>query len=142
MPKYLKKTSLKVFLCHAHSDRAAVRVLWSRLKKDGVDAWLDREKLLAGQDWEHEIRKAILKSGAAIVCLSKRFNRQKGFRHEELKIALKKESLYPEEIFIIPIRLEACDVPVSLQHLHHVDLFEAGGYKKLMRALRKRLASI
>ena len=57
---------LKVFLCHAHSDAAAVRALYSRLKRAGVDAWLDKEKLLPGQgfdrlnlpDWELEIHKA------------------------------------------------------------------------------------
>jgi len=31
---------LKVFLCHAHADRDAVRTLYTRLTKDGVDAWL------------------------------------------------------------------------------------------------------
>ncbi|MBU4226520.1 MAG: toll/interleukin-1 receptor domain-containing protein [Chloroflexi bacterium] len=30
----------------------------TRLSKDGVDTWLDKEKLLPGQDWELEIRKA------------------------------------------------------------------------------------
>ena len=29
----------------------------ARLTKDGVDAWLDKEKLLPGQDWELEVRK-------------------------------------------------------------------------------------
>ena len=53
------KRSLKVFLCHAHADRDAVRGLYARLTKDGVDAWLDKEKLLPGQDWELEIRKAM-----------------------------------------------------------------------------------
>ena len=31
---------LKVFLCHAHADRDPVRTLYTRLTKDGVDAWL------------------------------------------------------------------------------------------------------
>jgi len=44
------KHPLKVFLCHAHSDRDAVHALYGRLTKDGVDAWLDKEKLLPGQD--------------------------------------------------------------------------------------------
>jgi hypothetical protein len=30
-----------------------------QLVKDGVDAWLDKEKLLLGQGWELEIRKAV-----------------------------------------------------------------------------------
>ncbi|MCB9112044.1 MAG: TIR domain-containing protein [Anaerolineales bacterium] len=46
------KRPLKVFLCHAHADRDAVRALYTRLTNDGVDAWLDKEKLLPGQDWE------------------------------------------------------------------------------------------
>ncbi len=58
---------LKVFLCHAHADRDLVpqgddmRALREaiRLTQDGVDAWLDKAKLLPGQDWELEIRKAV-----------------------------------------------------------------------------------
>ena len=53
------KRPLKVFLCHAHSDKNVVRNLYLRLTKDGVDAWLDKEKLLPGQDWELEIREAV-----------------------------------------------------------------------------------
>ncbi|MBI5933147.1 MAG: toll/interleukin-1 receptor domain-containing protein [Chloroflexi bacterium] len=55
------KRLLKVFLCHAHADRDRVRALRvaARLttpalaggaREDGVDAWLDKEKLLPGQD--------------------------------------------------------------------------------------------
>jgi len=62
-----EKHPLKVFpstgsghrLCHAHADRDVVRGLYARLTKDGVDAWLDKEKLLPGQDWELEIREAV-----------------------------------------------------------------------------------
>jgi len=134
----LKNWRLKVFLCHSHVDRAAVHALYARLKNDGVDAWLDREKLLAGQNWEHEIRKAILKSDVVIACLSRGFNKQNGFRHEEVKIALKKAGVIPrDETFIIPVRLEVCDMPESLCHLHRVDLFERGGYKRLIRALKR-----
>ena len=53
------KRPLKAFLCHAHADRDTVRGLYARPTKDGVDAWLDKEKLLLGQDWELEIRKAL-----------------------------------------------------------------------------------
>ena len=38
-----------------------MRGLYARLIEDGVDryAWLDKEKLLPGQDWELEIRKGV-----------------------------------------------------------------------------------
>jgi hypothetical protein len=40
------KRALKVFLCHTHSDKDAVKALYARLKREGVDccAWLDKEK--------------------------------------------------------------------------------------------------
>jgi len=136
------KKNLKVFLCHAHNDKAAVHKLYHSITKDGINAWLDTEKLRPGQDWEYEIRKAILKSDVVIICLSRAFNKQHGYRHEELKIALEKAHvLANNDIFIIPVRLEECDMPQSLHHLHRVDLFEDDGYKKLIRTLRKYVST-
>ena len=43
------KRPLKVFLCHAHADRDAVRTLYTRLTSVGVDAWLDKEKFVIGK---------------------------------------------------------------------------------------------
>jgi hypothetical protein len=132
------KRTLRVFLCYAHSDRETVRNLYNKIMEAGIHAWLDTEDLQPGQNWQHEIRKAILKSTVVIVCLSREFNKQHGYRHEELKLALEKKKLLDDEnIFIIPVRLEQCDMPESLRSLHRVDLFEKMGYQKLIRALQK-----
>ncbi len=137
-----EKRSLKVFLCHAHSDAIAVHALYNRLVKDGVDAWLDKEKLLPGQDWELEIRNAVREADVVVACLSKQFN-QAGFRQKEVRIALNEADMKPEgEIFIIPARLEECNVPQSLQRWHWVDLFEEDGYVRLINALRMRAEKI
>jgi hypothetical protein len=96
----------QVFLTYAHSDKKAVRQIYHRLLRNQIDTWLDEKELLPGQDWKHEIRQAILRSKIVIVCLSKQFNKQGGFRHEELQIALEKARSFPDgEIFIIPARL-------------------------------------
>ena len=132
------KRPLKVFLCHAHAGRDAVRALYNRLVKDGVDAWFDKEKLLPGQDWELEIRRAVREADVVVVCLSKQFN-QAGFRQKEVRLALDTAMEKPEgEIFIIPARLEECDNLESLRKWHWVDLFEDDGYEMLMRALKSR----
>jgi formylglycine-generating enzyme required for sulfatase activity len=136
------KRPLKVFLCHAHADRDPVCGLYSRLTQDGVDAWLDKEKLLPGQDWELEIRKAVREADVVVVCLSRQFN-QAGFRQKEVRLALDTAMEKPEgEIFIIPARLEECDNLESLRKWHWVDLFESNGYDMLMRALRARANNI
>jgi len=128
-----------VFLIHAHSDRDIVHKLYTRLNSDGIHVWLDAEQLQPGQDWQHEIRNAILKSDVIVVCLSRGFDKQQGYRHEELKLAFEKANFLPDdEVFIIPVRLEECDMPEPLRRLHRVDLFKAGGYKKLVQALREK----
>ena len=132
------KRPLKVFLCHAHADSGAVRALYIRLIKDGVDAWFDKEKLLPGQDWELEIHKAVRESDIVVVCLSKYFN-EAGFRQKEVRLALDTAMEKPEgDIFIVPARLEDCENLYSLRKWHWVNLFEEDGYEKLLRALHAR----
>ena len=133
---------LRVFLLHARQDEESVRRLYQRLLKEGVDIWLDQEKLLPGQDWGHEILKAIHRSDVVIACLSKQFNKQGGYRHEELRIALEKAASLPEgSTFLIPARLERCEMPESLRRWQRVDLFESGGYKNLIRVLKESIVT-
>ena len=139
-------TSLKpqkqVFLTYAHSDKKAVHNLYDYLTENHLRVWLDEKELLPGQNWQYEIRQAILRSDIVIVCLSRQFNKQGGFRHDELKIVLEKASSIPEgEIFIIPVRLEECRVLEPLSQWQYVDLFEKNGYKRLLQALRKNLVT-
>lgn len=138
----MNNRALKVFLCHAHEDREAVHALYIRLKREGVDAWLDKAKLLPGQDWKREIEKAVYDADVVVVCQSKQFNLE-GFRQKEVRWALDKAKEKPEgEIFIIPARLEECDSLESLGNWHWVDLFEDGGYEQLINALSFRAKRI
>ncbi|MEW6406352.1 MAG: toll/interleukin-1 receptor domain-containing protein [Chloroflexota bacterium] len=133
------RRSIRVFLCYSHVDMAAVRALYVRLMRDGIDAWLDKEKLLPGQDWEYEIRKVVREADLAIICLSKNFSRG-GFLQKEAGLVLDTAKEKPDgKIFVIPARLEECAVPESLRRWQWVDLFEDGGYAKLLRALRKHM---
>ena len=132
------KRQRQVFITYAHSDRNAVRKLYQRIMRCGVNVWLDEKKLTPGQNWKYEIRQAILTSDVVIICLSKQFNKQGGFRHQELEIALgKAKSLPDDEIFLIPVRLEKCDLPEPVRPWQCVNLFETDGYKKLLKTLRK-----
>jgi len=134
---------LKVFLCHASADKPAVRGLYKRLVADGVDAWLDAESLIPGQNWQVEIPKAIRESDVVIVCLSEKSINKEGYVQKEIKSALDVADEKPEgTIFIIPARLEECKTPDRLSMYHWVDLYEEDGYQKLMRALLLRADKI
>lgn len=138
-----KNRSIRVFLCHASSDKPKVRELYLRLVNDGVDAWLDKEKLIPGQNWQIEIPKAVRNSDVVLVCLSPQSANKEGFVQKEIKIALDAADEKPEgTIFIIPVRLEECNVPERISQFHWVDLFSENGYEWLLKALRLRANAV
>lgn len=112
---------LQVFLCHSSTDRSGVRALHDRLVADGMDPWLDEEALLPGQEWELEIKKAVRYSDIVIICLSEEAVNKTGYVQNEIRIALEVANQKPEgEIFIIPLRLEACEIPDRLSRWQRV----------------------
>ncbi|GAC1347732.1 MAG: hypothetical protein NVSMB27_13810 [Ktedonobacteraceae bacterium] len=130
---------LRVFLCHSSGDKTHVRNLCERLKAEGIEVWLDEKSLLAGQDWELEIRKTIRNIDVIIVCLTQNSITKVGFVQKEIRLALDAADAQPEgTIFLVPVRLEKCDLPERLKHLHAVNLFEKEGYELLLRALKSR----
>lgn len=134
-----EKRPLKVFLCHASGDKPPVRDLYKRLTMEGVDAWLDQEKLLPGQDWRLEIPKAVHEADVVVICLSKKSTTKEGYVQKEIKFALDIAEEKPEgTIFLIPARLEDCTVPDRLGRWQWVDLYEDNGYIKLLRSLKLR----
>jgi hypothetical protein len=130
---------LRVFLCHATFDKPIVRSLYHRLRADGIQPWFDEEDLLPGQEWRDEIPKAVRACDVVIVCLSRRSVTKVGYVQKEIKYALDVADEQPEgAIFIIPVKLEECEVPRRLSHWQWASLFVAGGYEHLLRALRAR----
>lgn len=131
---------LKVFLCHSKGDKSKVRKLYKRLIVDGFDAWLDDEKLMPGQDWDFEIQKAVRNADTVIVFLSKDSVTKEGYIQKEISFALDVASEKPEgTIFLIPARMEDCEVPHRLSKYQWVDLFSRKGYQKLIETLRMRM---
>ncbi|HCR70617.1 MAG TPA: hypothetical protein DIW23_04160 [Anaerolineae bacterium] len=136
----MENRKLKVFLCHSKDDKFKVRKLYKRLHNDGFDVWLDEVKLMGGQDWAFEIEKAVKGSDIVVVCLSMDSINKEGYIQKEIKFALDEADKKPEGTsFIIPTRLEVCDVPNRINRFQWVDLFERNGYSKLKEALKLRM---
>jgi len=134
--------SRRIFLSYAREDIAAVRDLHARLRSDGFRVWLDLEDVLPGQLWESAIYAAIQDSRACVIVLSSNAVTKTGYVQKEIRTALEMAELMPEgRVFIIPVRLAACDVPSRLKRWQWVDLYDDGGYERLKRSLRKHLAS-
>lgn len=134
---------LRVFLCHSSADKARVRELYRRLREDGIEPWLDEEDLLGGQEWREEIPKAVRRSDAVIVCCSEGSVKKTGYVQKEIRVALDVVDEQPEgSIFVIPLKLEECELPDRLKPWQAVNGANEEGYLRLMRALRARAAAL
>jgi TIR domain-containing protein len=138
-----RKRSLRVFLCHSSRDKPFVKELCRDLKAAGYKPWLGVDNLIPGQGWEDAIKKAVRESHVVIVCLSADAVTKAGFIQKEIKFALDVADEQPEgRIFIIPARLEDCEVPNRLSKWHWVNLFEPEGYHNLLSALVTRASDL
>jgi hypothetical protein len=127
---------LRVFLSYASEDLLTVRRLYERLRGHGVDPWLDERHILPGQDWHDRITQAIRDADVVIVCLSQSSLSKTGYVQREIATALDlAKERPPGSIYIIPARLDKCQVPNRLRFLQYVDLDSDSGYEKLMAAL-------
>lgn len=114
-----------------------MRRLYHDLKEAGYHPWLDKYDLLPGQKWREEIERIICDPyNLVVVCLSDKSITKRGVVQQEIRWALDMLDQMPEgAIFLIPARLEPCQVPDRLSNLHWVDLFEPDGFVKLRQAL-------
>jgi hypothetical protein len=134
---------LVVFLCHCSEDKAAVREINRRLKADGFQPWLDEDDILPARMWDRQIKQGLQASHAVVVCLSKTFEHKEGYVQKELRFALDlaKEKL-DDAAFLIPLRLEECEILPSLAELQFIDWFKQDGYDKLLRVLLRRAKEV
>ncbi len=116
---------IRVFLAYAKDDRIEVRKLYEALQEAGFEPWMDEQKLLPGQNWPRAIQRAIELSDFFLVCFSGQSVAKRGFFQSELRYALDVAACMPlEEIFLVPVRLSNCEVPLEIaRKTQYIDLF-------------------
>ncbi|HWR53869.1 MAG TPA: TIR domain-containing protein [Bryobacteraceae bacterium] len=132
----------RIFLAYVVEDAPIVERLFDELAARGFDPWMDRRKLLPGQNWPRAIEQAISVADFFIACFSRKATLKRGRFQAELRYALDCASEIPlDRVYFIPLRLEPCGVPASVaQRYQWVDLFPAweAGISKLVASLERR----
>lgn len=140
---FVPETRPKVFIAYVEEDLPSAEKLCDGLEQAGFDAWLDRKRLLPGQNWPRAIERAIEVSDFVIGLFSRHGVSKRGHFHSELRFALDCAGRLPlEEVFLIPVRLDGCQVPPQVaRNIHYVDLFPAweDGLRRIMAVMRKAL---
>ena len=139
VPLFLPQEAPQVFVAYVVEDLDLARRVFDELKNAGCSPWLDKEKLLPGQNWPRAIERAIEIADAFVPCFSTRSIAKRGPFHAELRYALDCARRRPlDDSFVIPVRLERCEVPRHISdHVQYVDLFPDWdrGMRKLIRAV-------
>lgn len=140
--RFLPRNRPKVFVAYVQEDASSAERLFEALEADGFDPWLDRRKLLPGQNWPRSIEDAIGTSDFFLACFSHRSVKKKGGFQAEIRYALDCTQRIPlDEIFLIPARLDACPVPMRFQReTQYIDLFPDWdrGVHRMITAMRRQ----
>ena len=144
--RFVPRALPQVFIAYGKEDEERAWRLCEDLNRAGFSPWMDVRKLLAGQNWPRAIEAAIESSDFFVACFSANSVRKKGGFQSELRYALDCARQVPlDEIYIVPVRLDECAVPRTIQHeLQYIDLFPDwdGGVERmltmLLRAVERR----
>lgn len=140
---YAMFKTAQIFLCYAKEDKPQIEELYNRLKQAGFAPWMDKVDLIGGEEWRPTIQNAIKQAHFFLACVSRHWvptnpDDRKRFFRREIQTALDVlPELPPGGIFIIPVRLEECEVPESLSLFQWINLFEPEGWNRLLKAIHK-----
>ena len=114
-----------MFIAYASENTEQALRLANDLAAAGLKPWIDRRKLLPGQNWRRAIQRAIERSDFFIPCFSEIAVRKRGQFPNEVRLAMRWADRMPlDDSFVVPVRLEDCSVPQEIQsHIQYVDLY-------------------
>jgi len=131
-------TAPKVFLSYAREDKEKVEDLYQELSQAGFDPWMDTKNIIAGERWDTSINNALRDSDFCIICLSPNSIRKKGYLQDEIKKALDIFREHQvEDIYLIPLKLEECEMPHALNEIQWVEFFSKDGLSRLKNAIQE-----
>lgn len=125
-----------VFISYAKEDIQPANRLYEILSNNNFEVWLDSHKILPGQDWNNEIRIALKKADYIILLLSNISVVKRGYVQREFKLALEYcETKLDDDIYIIPCKLDECDVPDKLSKYQWVNLNDSNSFDLILASL-------
>ncbi len=125
------------FIAYAHEpgSRRAATKLAERLRRDGVEVWLDQWSLRPGEPWKPAVSSALERASAVVVIVGSA-ERSRGMLETELRAALDANKI------VIPVLTEDADfddIPEAIRDRQAVaPSSDEFAYRQLLRALGKR----
>ena len=138
----VSQTDIRVFISYAREDEKAAIRLYNDLKNSDlpIQPWIDKEDLLPGTNYDTKITNLIHTSTFFIPLFSSTSVQKRGYIQREFKRAINTlEEIPPDDIFVIPVRLDECEIPYyELKKYHYQDFFPNwyDGLEKIVAAIK------
>jgi hypothetical protein len=98
---------------------------------------MDIKNILPGEKWQRSIQHALQQSQFFLACLSQTSVTKRSYLRREFREALeKRQEMLDSDIYLIPVRLEECEIPEELREHQGVDLFAEDGWTRIVKALQ------
>lgn len=135
----IRGAELKVFLSYAKEDSAVVKEFHDYLKTMGLYPWMDQEQLLPGQSWEREIDRALKEANVVILFMSPRSVKKRSFVTREANAAIDNlRYKKADDIYIIPVLIEPCEVPEEIsERAQYIVFSEPGAKSKIVASIMR-----
>ena len=126
----------KVFISHASEDTDDAEFIYDFLKANHYEPWLDLKALKVGMQWDYEIEQALQDSDFVVVLLSKVATNKRGYIQREIKrMDRYSEEKLSDDIYILPILIDDCEVPRSLSKYQYMKTSQADFANNLLESL-------
>ena len=133
-----------VFISYTSSDRDRVEPIADMLIASGIDAWMDKKRLKAGQNWDFEIRRALDRAAVIIVFVSEKSVNKRGYVQREVRLALERaEEKLADDIYLIPVLLdEGVTVPDLIKDVQFIRYWDESFQESLLDSVKHQLERI
>lgn len=134
----LKISRPKVFISYSTKDEKKVNNIERKLNKSGIDTWRDRKDIRIGEPILDRINEGILKECDFVLIILSINSIDSNWCKTEIRIAYQKE-IENNEIFLLPILIDACKVPAELKVKKYLDISSKSSQK--LEELVKNIAT-
>jgi len=111
----IESKPLTYFVSYSRADEGFALKLAEHLLAEGVNLWIDQINIELGNRWDRSIEEALETSQGLLILLSETSVESDNVM-DEVSYALE------EEKTVIPVLVEACEIPFRLRRLQYADL--------------------
>ena len=134
----MKNNEEYCFLSYNNKDKVWVEKLAEDLIQNGIKIWYDKWEIYPGDSIPKKIQEGFDRSNFFIIVLSKNTLESKWVENE---IDVANYNRISDNMRIIPILKESCNIPTLLQHIKYIN-FEKQKYQYALRELINTIFSI